>query len=96
MLIQHKKLQNKGFFFIEDEGEMLAEMTYIQPSIDKMVIEHTQVDDELRGKNVGFEMVSTAVEYARQHHMKIVPMCPFVRSVFDKKPDYQDVFAEEY
>jgi predicted GNAT family acetyltransferase len=32
-----------------------------------------------------------AVEYARDKHIKILPLCPFARSVFDKSPEIADV-----
>lgn len=91
MLIQHKQVKNNGKFFVESDGNILAEMTYTMPSPDKMIIEHTEVNDELRGQNVGYQMVLTAVEYARTQHLKIVPRCPFAHSVFKKKADYADV-----
>lgn len=57
-----------------------------------MIIDHTEVSDELRGKNVGYQLVHTAVEYARANHIKIIPLCPFAKSVFDKKAaEYGDV-----
>lgn len=80
-------------FFIQDEDNILAEMVYTLPSHDKMIIEHTEVSDELRGQNVGYELVHTAVEYARHHAMKIIPLCPFTNAVFKKKPEYQDVLS---
>ena len=43
----------------------------------KMIIEHTEVSDELRGQNVGYQLVHTAVEYARANNIKIIPLCPF-------------------
>lgn len=36
-------------------------------------------------------MVMQAVEYARENHLKIIPLCPFARKVFDKRQDIQDV-----
>jgi len=51
------------------------------------------VDDSLAGKGVGLQLVHTAVEYARTHGMKIIPLCPFAKSVFDKKIEYRDVLA---
>ena len=57
-----------------------------------MIIDHTEVSDELRCKNVGYQLVHTAVEYARANHIKIIPLCPFAKSVFDKKAaEYGDV-----
>jgi predicted GNAT family acetyltransferase len=58
---------------------------------NKMVIEHTEVDEVLRGKNIGYELVHAGVEYARHHGLKIIPLCPFARSVINKKPEFQDV-----
>ena len=91
MLIQNKMAGNKGMFFVEVDGNILAEMVYSMPSPEKMIIEHTEVSDELKGKNVGYQLVHTAVEYARTHNIKIVPMCPFANAVFKKKPEYADV-----
>lgn len=89
MLIQHKQVEGKGMFFVKQEEEILAEMVYTIPSYDKIIIEHTEVSDELRGQSVGFQLVNTAVNYARTHNIKIIPLCPFAKSVFDKKPDFR-------
>lgn len=91
MLIQHKKIESKGFFYVEGDGNILAEMVYTMPSSDKMIIEHTEVNDELKGRDVGYELVHAAVEYARSHQLKIIPLCPFANAVFKKKPEYADV-----
>ena len=91
MIIQRKQSDNKGIFYVETEGEVQAEMIYHMSSPEKMVIEHTEVGDELRGQNVGFKLVNAAVDYARQHHIKITVWCPFARKVFDKRPDWADV-----
>lgn len=57
-----------------------------------MIIDHTEVSDELRGQNVGYQLVKKAVDYAREQHIKIMPLCPFAKSVFDKKrEEFKDV-----
>lgn len=68
-------------------------MSYTIPSDDKIIIDHTEVSDELSGMNVGHELVHAGVEYARKHHLKIIPLCPFANSVFKKKPEYADVLS---
>lgn len=92
MQIQHKQTGSKGAFFIEADEDIIAELVYAL-SNNNMVIEHTEVDPELQGKNIGYELVHHAVEYARTHHHKIVPVCRFAKAVFDKKPDFSDVLA---
>ena len=78
-------------FFVEQDGNILAEMVYTMPSPGKMIIEHTEVSDELQGKKVGYQLVHTAVEYARANNIRIIPLCPFANAVFKKKPEYADV-----
>jgi predicted GNAT family acetyltransferase len=89
--VQHSIKGNKGKFFIEREGIQLAEMVYTMPDPGKMIIEHTEVDDQLRGQNVGNQLVKAGVDFARAHNIKIIPLCPFANSVFKKKPEYGDV-----
>lgn len=91
MEIQHEQKENKGAFFVEENGRRLAEMTYSKAGTDLIIIDHTEVSDELRGKSVGAKLVQAAVEYARTNKIKILPLCPFAKSVFDKKPEYADV-----
>ena len=78
-------------FYIERDGNILAKMVYSMASPEKMIIEHTEVSDELRGQNIGYELVHAGVEYARTNHIKIVPLCTFAHSVFKKKPEFADV-----
>jgi uncharacterized protein len=92
MVIQHKQLQGKGMFYVGQDGAILAEMVYSMAP-NKMIIEHTEVDESLEGKGVGKQLVHTAVEYARTHNIKIVPLCPFAKSVLDKTTEWQDVLA---
>jgi predicted GNAT family acetyltransferase len=94
MLIQNKKVGNKGMFYVGQDGAILAEMVYTMPSDDKMIIEHTEVDGSLEGKGVGKQLVKTAVEYARANGVKITPLCPFAKSVLDRVKEWQDVLVK--
>jgi uncharacterized protein len=85
MMIQQKQDGHKGSFYIEENGRLLAEMTYSMTNPQLMIIDHTEVDDKLRGKNIGYQLVHAAVEHARMQAIKIIPLCPFAKSVFDKK-----------
>jgi predicted GNAT family acetyltransferase len=94
MLIQHKQVGDKGMFFVQNEGAILAEMSYTMGAGDKMIIEHTEVSDELRGKKVGNQLVETAVEYARAHHIKIRALCQFAHAVLKRNSEYSDVLSQ--
>jgi hypothetical protein len=91
MTVLHKTDGRHGMFYVEEDGEIEAEMIYNTLSENKMIIEHTEVGESLRGKNIGIELVHAAVEYARHHGMKIIPLCPFAKKVLEKKHEWQDV-----
>jgi hypothetical protein len=91
MVIQHKQVGGKGIFYVGQDGSLLAEMVYTKPSFDKMIIEHTEVDPSLEGRGVGLHLLKTAVEFARAHRIKIIPLCPFAKAMFDKKAELRDV-----
>ncbi len=91
MQIQHKFNESKGLFYIENNGKIIAEMTYSLAGTDKMIIDHTEVDTSLKGQGIGYKLVEASVLYARENQIKILPMCPFAYTVFKKKPEYGDV-----
>lgn len=91
MTIQQTDNGKKGAFYIEENGERLAEMTYVWAGTGMFIIDHTEVSDKLAGKGAGKQLVAKAVDFAREQKVKIKPLCPFAKSVFDKTPDYHDV-----
>lgn len=91
MEILQKDDGSKGMFYIEQSGKSVAQMTYVWAGDDRIIIDHTEVDDALKGQGVGKQMVAKAVEFARSKGIKIIPLCVFAKSVFDKEKEYRDV-----
>jgi predicted GNAT family acetyltransferase len=87
-----QKRSNVGVFYIDIDGQRLGEMDFLLPN-GVMNIYHTGVSDELQGKNMGIKLIEAGVNYARENHLKILPTCPFARSVFDRVKKYADVLA---
>ncbi len=93
MKIQNDETEGGGKFYIEENGQTLALMTYSKAGADKIIIDHTEVDDSLKGKGVGKDLVAEGVKYARENRLKIVPQCVFAKAEFDKHPEYTEVLA---
>ena len=89
--IENDESATKGAYFITEEGERIAEMTYSLAGTDRIIIDHTEVSDSLRGSGIGEKLVRRSVEDARNKGISIVPLCPFARSVFDKNEELKDV-----
>jgi len=81
----------KGKFYIPENGIQAAEMTYTWAGTSRFIIDHTEVNEVLRGKNAGKQMVMKAVEFAREKQVKIIPLCPFANSIFQKISEIRDV-----
>ena len=91
MEVKQRENERKGIFYIEKDGEMVGEMTYVWAGTDRIIIDHTEVSEKLKGMGAGKQMVTKAVLFARENNIKIIPLCPFAKSVFDKVPEFSDV-----
>ena len=89
--VQLKINDKNGAFFIEINAKQEALMTFVFAGDDKIIIDHTEVNPGNNGKGFGKKMVAKAVEFAREKGIKIIPLCPFAKSVFDKTPEFKDV-----
>ena len=91
MNIQHKE-DGKGIFYVAEEKGTLAELVYSKTGNDTLTIQHTEVSDTLRGKNIGYLLVNAAAAYARENHLKISSRCTFATAIFNKKKaEFEDV-----
>jgi len=81
----------RGYFEAIEEGIEAGKMTYTWAGDSKFIIDHTEVSPDFNGKGVGKKLLMAAVEYARTNNLKIIPLCPFAKSVFDKVEEINDV-----
>lgn len=91
MEIQQTNDTKRGYFEAVEDSKEAGKMTYTWAGDSKFIIDHTEVSPDFNGKGVGKKLLMTAVEYARTNDLKIIPLCPFAKSVFDKTPDIRDV-----
>lgn len=89
--IQHDTNTGGGSFFIENNNEKTALLTYTMRSENVMVIDHTEVDESLQGQGVGEKLVEAAVNFARKGKINIVPECSYAKHVFEKNESFNDV-----
>lgn len=83
--------ESRGKFIIYEDNKIAGEMTYSWAGDDKFIIDHTGVKEAFGGKGYGKQLVMRAVEFAREQKVKILPLCPFAKKVFDRNEDIQDV-----
>ncbi|MEN2399868.1 GNAT family N-acetyltransferase [Flavobacterium sp. MC2016-06] len=81
----------RGYFEAVEDGKEAGKMTYTWAGDDKFIIDHTEVSEDFAGKGVGKKLLMAVVDYARNNNLKIIPLCPFAKSVFDKTEEIRDV-----
>lgn len=89
--IQFENLGSKGRYFILVDGQTSAELTISIADSKLWIIDHTSVVDDYRNSGYGLRLVEKAVDDAMQKGAKILPLCPFARSVFDQRPDWNSI-----
>ncbi|MEZ4825178.1 MAG: GNAT family N-acetyltransferase [Bacteroidia bacterium] len=59
-------------------------MTYSRAGDHLVIIDHTEVSDQLRGQGAGKELVYALVAWARKNGLKVMPLCPLPMRFFSE------------
>jgi predicted GNAT family acetyltransferase len=73
-------------FAVHTEG-LTAVLEY-QRVGERVVMPHTVVPAPLEGRGVGSRLARTALDWARDENLRVVPLCPFVRAYILRHPEY--------
>jgi len=87
--------KNHGAFTALEDGKKLGEMV-ISIKDALLTVYHTEVNPEAEGKGIAKLLLAEMVEHARQHQLKVLPLCAFVHAQFKRHPDeYEDIWQKE-
>ena len=77
------------------DGRQIGEAAYRRRN-GRIAFIHTEVDEASEGRGLGSRLVLAALDDARGQGLEVVPLCPFVASVIDRHPEYEELVAEDY
>lgn len=80
--------------FVADLDDRVATLDYSRVDERTLDYERTFVPGELREHGIGSHLVERALDYARDHGLRVVASCPFVEEFIEDRPEYQDLLAE--
>jgi len=83
----------KGMVQAIDGGKVAGEMTYTWAGNDKIIIDHTHVDEAYGGQGVGKKILINIIDWLRSEGVKAIPLCPFAKAQFDKNEEFRDVLS---
>ena len=73
------------------EGMSILKYTMRQP--DTIALVHTEVPKALTGKGIAARLAHDALEFARANHLRVIPICPYVRAYLERHPEYADLLG---
>jgi uncharacterized protein len=77
------------------DGQVAGEIVYRERADGRLVLLHTQVDEQFEHKGIGGRLVAGALEDVRSRGLTIVALCPFVSAYLERHPEYADLVAPE-
>ena len=91
--VEHDESEGRGAFFVMRTGKRIAEMTYSRADATLIIVDHTEVDDSLRGQGVARKLLDALVSWARTTGTRVMATCPYALAQFQKDASIRDVYA---
>jgi predicted GNAT family acetyltransferase len=78
-----------GRFEIERDGQV----AYLEYTItgNILALTHSEVPEPLRGRGLASELAKSALDWARENHMRVDVVCPSVSDYLERHKEYSDL-----
>ena len=87
---------NNGFVKYDENGRVIAEITYATTSNPNVVLaDHTFVDSSLRGQGVGGKLLDALVKDMADQNKKIKASCSYVVKKFQEDSSFDFINADK-
>jgi len=81
-------------FEVTVEGETAFAEYRLEPGA--IILPHTVVPEALGGRGIASALIKAGLGYARDHGLKVKPICPFVAGYISKHPEVQDLVHPDF
>ena len=89
------QIEPNRIYSCDSQGTLLAEVTFPALREGVVAIDHTFVDDALRGQGVASQLMRAAMEEISRRGLLVVPTCSYAVSWLQKHPEYAPLQVEE-
>ena len=87
---------NNGFVKYDENGRVIAEITYATTSDPNVVVaDHTFVDSSLRGQSVAGKLLDALVEDMNKQNKKIKASCSYIVKKFQEDSSFDFINADK-
>lgn len=89
--IEFIELQNGRGFCARHNNMQIGKIDIVIIGANRLIIEHTHIDDKYIDSDLCKNLVRCVVEFARRTGRKILCLCPRAQSIFNRCPEFDDV-----
>lgn len=86
--------ESNRIFNCDADGKLLAEVTFPEISTGTVDINHTFVDDSLRGQGIASTIMREAMDEIKKTNRKATLSCSYAIKWLEKNPEYHDIIAD--
>ena len=86
-------IEENEIYYIEN-GQKLARICFIFEDNNVALINHTFVDDSLKGQGIASKLVRMCYDVMKEKNMKIKATCSYAKMWFNKHPECKDIYVE--
>ena len=79
--------------YVDDAGTKLAEVTFPEVELGVVQIDHTFVDESLRGQGIAGQLLERAADAIEAAGLHAVPTCSYAIRWFDTHPERAGLLA---
>ena len=90
MAEQEIRHNEAGHRFEAGEAHNLARLDY-RMSGHSVDVLHVEVPEEYQGQGLAASLTLTALNWAREKGLKVIPSCPYVKVYLKKHPEFGDL-----
>ena len=70
-------IADNRIYMNDENGKMIAEVTFPNLDDNTIVIDHTFVDDSIRGQGIAAKLMLEVIDYAKSNNKKIKATCSY-------------------
>ena len=89
--IRLERRGHRGRYVLDMPSGEPAELTFVDSGPDHIIVDHTWVPQDYRGRGIAEKLVVKVVEDARAQGLKLTPLCRYVAAEFRRHKDWADV-----
>lgn len=79
-------------FQLNENGELIAEVTFPSRDTSSVVINHTFVDDSLRGQGIAGKLMQAVGNQVRSQGKFLYCTCPYAVKWFNSHQEFKDIY----